>query len=120
MRYADDLDDERTEASEEDDEWGHGKGHDPRCGATWFGHRIEHCTVCHQTFSGERTGMAHRVGQHDVWEGPERRRCLSADELTALGLWAETNPYGTHVWHGTPNKAGKQLRHPKHQELSHG
>lgn len=86
-----------------------GQGRDPRCGARWGGFRVEHCTVCHQTFSGETTGMAHRVGPYDQ---PGQRRCLDADELKALGLWAETNQYGTDIWHGSPNKQGIQKRRP--------
>lgn len=97
-------------ANDVDDEYGAGKGHDPRCGATWFGFRIEHCTMCHQTFSGETTGNAHRVGPYDQ---PSKRRCLSSDELRGLGLWTEANQYGTEVWHGSPNKHGIQKRHPK-------
>lgn len=80
---------------------------DIRCGAVWSGHRAEHCTICHETFSGSTTGDAHRVGPHDG-----NRRCLTGDELTALGLWAEPNQYGTPVWHGTPNKGGVQKRRP--------
>ena len=76
----------------------------PQCGATWSGHRIEHCPVCHQTFSGTSTGDVHRTGPQ------EARRCLTTDELTALGLWATTNPYGTQIWHGKPNKKGLQKR----------
>ncbi|MGH9252730.1 MAG: hypothetical protein ACRD0W_24920 [Acidimicrobiales bacterium] len=106
----DELDDLAPVADVADDEYGAGKGHHkPHCDAVWFGQRIEHCTVCHQTFSGESTGMAHRVGPHDP---PGRRRCLSSDELTALGLWVETNQYGTDVWHGSPNKKGIQKRRP--------
>jgi hypothetical protein len=82
----------------------------PQCGAQWSGLRIEHCASCHQTFSGTSTGDAHRVGPH---EPSELRRCLSPDELRALGLWATTNPYGTEVWHGSPNKKGVQKRRPK-------
>jgi hypothetical protein len=99
-------------AEAEDDEYGTGKGHHT-CGATWFGFNVEHCTVCHQTFSGETTGNAHRVGPHDP---PGRRRCRTPAELTALGLWVETNQYGTDVWHGSPNKKGVQKRHPKRGE----
>lgn len=95
-----------------DDEWGRGRGHHPQCGAEWHGYRIEHCTLCHQTFSGTSIGDAHRVGPY---ESPEQRRCLTADEMAALGLWVETNPYGTDVWHGTPNKNGIQKHHPRRE-----
>jgi hypothetical protein len=96
-----------------DDEYGNGKGHHPQCGAVWFGFRVEHCTVCHQTFSGETTGMAHRVGPYD---NADSRRCLTPNQLRGLGLWIETNEYGTAVWHGSPNKQGIQKRHPKKKE----
>lgn len=74
------------------------------CGARWFGQRLEHCTVCHRTFSGTTTGDAHRVGPY--W--PEGlRRCLTDDELTARGLWLDAG-----IWHGRPNRAGIQHRRP--------
>jgi hypothetical protein len=82
------------------------KARDWRCGATWTGLRTEHCTRCHQTFSGSTTGDAHRIGA----EHPQR--CLTADELTGLGLWVETNRYGTDIWHGSPNKQGIHKRRP--------
>jgi hypothetical protein len=93
----------------EDDEYGMGKGQDKRCGAVWFGYRLEHCTQCHQTFSGSSTGDVHRTGPHP-------QRCRAADELTSLGLWVERNHYGTDVWHGSPNKKGIQKRHPKRKD----
>lgn len=52
------------------------------CGATWGGKRLEHCTVCHQTFTGTGAGDKHRVG--DYW--PNERRCLSGDEMRAKGM----------------------------------
>lgn len=62
-----------------------------RCGATWGGHKAEHCTACHQTFTGTTAGDAHRVGPHDG-----DRRCLTVAEmhaskkvhLTKRGQWA--------------------------------
>ncbi len=54
------------------------------CGGMWTGRKIEHCTVCHQTFSTTAVGDAHRVGSHGVKTGPDRRRCLTADEFAAL------------------------------------
>jgi hypothetical protein len=58
------------------------------CGVTWDGYRIEHCTVpgCHQTFMGTTVGDMHRVGDFRVTEGPDRRRCLTPDEMRAQGL----------------------------------
>lgn len=107
--FDDDLDEIPVSAPDPDNRWGTGKGIDKTCGATWFGLRIEHCQMCHQTFSGSTTGDAHRVGPHDL---PGQRRCLTAPELEGLGLWLETNAYGTAVWHGSPNKQGIQKRRP--------
>lgn len=50
------------------------------CGARWGGLRMEHCTVCHQTFSSPTLGDAHSVGK-DVMQ----KRCLTPDEMTAKG-----------------------------------
>jgi hypothetical protein len=52
------------------------------CGATWTGKRIEHCTVCHQTFTGTKAGDKHRTGTYV----PLARRCLTADEMRAKGM----------------------------------
>jgi hypothetical protein len=57
-----------------------------KCEATWTGSRIEHCTVCHETFTGATSGDMHRVGDHAVFEGPDRRRCLSVEEMTEKGM----------------------------------
>ena len=54
------------------------------CGFSWSGLKIEHCTVCHQTFSTTAVGDAHRIGEHGVKEGPDRRRCLTAEEFAEL------------------------------------
>jgi len=56
------------------------------CKATWTGARIEHCTVCHETFTGATAGDMHRVGDHGIWEGPDRRRCLTAAEMAEKGM----------------------------------
>ena len=58
----------------------------PPCGTTWTGHRIEHCTVCHETFTGTSAGDKHRTGGHAVFVGPERRRCLTPDEMRDKGM----------------------------------
>jgi hypothetical protein len=47
-----------------------------------------HCKVCHQTFANDDTSERHRVGPHDSREGI--RRCLTTDELLALG-WTNDN-----------------------------
>jgi hypothetical protein len=52
------------------------------CGASWTGHRIEHCTVCHQTFTGTRPGDMHRA-----WKAKGiSDRCLTVDEMLAKGM----------------------------------
>jgi hypothetical protein len=66
-----------------------------RCGARWSGLRMEHCTVCHQTFPGSSLGDAHRVGRPDT----PQRRCLTPDEMRDKG-WALTQRgNSTPVWH---------------------
>lgn len=50
------------------------------CGKSWGGLRMEHCTVCHQTFSGQTLGDAHSVGK-DVMA----KVCLTPDEMSAKG-----------------------------------
>lgn len=85
-----------------------------RCGATWAGMRIEHCPACHETFTGTRAGDKHRTGDHAVFVGPERRRCLSPAEMTERGMvrndrgvWTlgGVNPWAG-VDAGTPNGSG--------------
>lgn len=65
------------------------------CGARWTGLRMEHCTVCHRTFSGTSTGDAHRVGEHGV-----SRRCLTDAELTKKGF--RLTDERAHLWRGKP------------------
>lgn len=72
------------------------------CGAEWSGRRIQHCTVCHETFAGTDVGDAHRIGEFGV-----DRRCRTVAEmrqfLTKSGhprFRPQTNPYGTRVWSG--------------------
>ena len=64
------------------------------CGATWTGHRMEHCWACHETFTGTRAGDMHRVGSYS----PNERRCLSAKEMRQRGLVPRTKPNGLVVW----------------------
>lgn len=70
-----------------------------KCSKTWGGMRAEHCGVCHETFTGTTAGDMHRVGDHAVFEGPDRRRCLDADEMrekgmtqNARGIWCTGKP----------------------------
>lgn len=57
-----------------------------KCAANWTGLRIEHCPSCHQTFTGSTAGDMHRTGDHAVFEGPDRRRCLTAHEMHEKGM----------------------------------
>lgn len=94
-----------------------------RCGAEWTGLRMEHCTECHETFSGSSAGDRHRVGDHAVFAGPDRRRCLTADEMRARGM--EQNRRGVWTTGGvspfslarngleTPNGVGVALGDPE-------
>lgn len=64
-----------------------------RCGATWVGKRIEHCASCHETFTGTSAGDKHRVGDHAISVGPNRRRCLTVAEMAKKGLWRTSRGY---------------------------
>lgn len=68
------------------------------CGARWTGMRMEHCTVCHRTFSGTTTGDAHRTGEHGI-----DRRCLTDDELAKKGM--RLTDERAHLWRGQPSSA---------------
>jgi len=64
-----------------------------RCAATWSGLRIEHCTICHETFTGTSAGDAHRVPTETRTTANGRQvratwrsRCLTPDEMTAAGM----------------------------------
>ena len=48
------------------------------------GSRTERCTVCGLYFPTTSAGDAHRTGTHGVRTGPDRRRCLTEDEMRAL------------------------------------
>ena len=65
------------------------------CSATWTGLRIEHCPSCHATFTGASSGDMHRVGDHAVFEGPDRRRCLSPEEMTEKGMSVNSRAHWT-------------------------
>lgn len=61
------------------------------CGKMYKG-RAEHCTVCHETFTGSVSGDKHSVGKHGVREGPDRRRCRTVEEMQEAGM--VQNKYG--------------------------
>lgn len=46
------------------------------CGKSWGGKRASHCTVCHQTFSGDTMGDAHK---------PLFKPCLTPEEMQEKG-----------------------------------
>ena len=57
------------------------------CTCNGFGGlRTEHCTVCHETFTGTSSGDKHRVGDFNPGDKNYPRRCLSADEMRAKGM----------------------------------
>lgn len=47
---------------------------------------MEHCTRCCQTFTGQSAGDLHRTGDHAVSVGPNRRRCLTVEEMEERGM----------------------------------
>ncbi len=91
------------------------------CAAEWTNRKWEHCRVdgCHATFASTIAGDAHRVGEHDVWEGPDRRRCLEPSEMEAVGLWSTLSPQGVLVWHGRRSKTGVAHRRDPVEAASH-
>lgn len=74
-----------------------------RCGKEIRGGKAEHCSVCHQTFTGTSAGDAHRVGSHGV-----DRRCLTPDEMRShpkrpmeqdrRGYWRFPTPAAKAKW----------------------
>lgn len=77
-----------------------------RCGAAWTGFKIEHCSTCHESFSCTAAGDKHRVGDHAVSFGPDRRRCLTETEMLARGM--ARNSKG--VWMTPSQEARERLR----------
>ncbi|WP_419763410.1 hypothetical protein [Cutibacterium avidum] len=67
----------------------------PVCHDQMHGSRTEHCRVCHQTFASTTAGDMHRKGDHGVTAGPNRRRCLTADEMIAKGMARNADGYWT-------------------------
>lgn len=75
--------------------------------------------MCHQTFSGTSAGDMHETGEHGVREGPNRRRCLTPDEMRALRTHSGNprlvqNSRGVwHVWRSPENVFWEKLRSQK-------
>jgi len=67
---------------------------DPACGKSWAGYRAEHCTICHETFSGTTAGDKHR-------QGPFTARICAPPDSVGLhrdpqGIWRlPGSPRGT-------------------------
>lgn len=61
------------------------------CGRTDHNH-VQHCVACHQSFNSTTAGDMHRVGDHGTRQGPNRRRCLTPDEMRHNGM--TQNPQG--------------------------
>lgn len=47
------------------------------------------CVGCDENFVSVASFDAHRTGKHGVLEGPARRRCLTLEEMSAVG-WERT------------------------------
>lgn len=46
----------------------------------------ETCPSCWEVFTGTTAGDMHRVGKHHIFSGPDRRRCLTVDEMSEVGM----------------------------------
>jgi hypothetical protein len=53
------------------------------------------CIGCKQQFNSLGLFERHRVGDHTIWEGNNRRRCLTVEEMQSR-KW-EPNKYGKWV-----------------------
>lgn len=61
------------------------------CHKPIHGQRSEHCPVCHETFTGTTAGDMHRRGDHGITTGPNRRRCLTTDEMLDRGMTQDSH-----------------------------
>lgn len=87
-----------------------------KCGST-FGGRAQHCCACHLTFSGTSAGDFHRTGDHAISTGPNRRRCLTVEEMELKGMGYAPNSHGTPIW--TRGAAGYKDGAPQNQWYLH-
>ena len=60
------------------------------CGDRIVGTKLEHCPVCHETFTCTAAGDMHRVGDHGAIDGPNKRRCLTPEEMLDKGMTRNT------------------------------
>ena len=86
-----------------------------KCDSTIIGYRPEHCTICHETFNGTYAGDMHRVGDHGVKTGPNRRRCLTVDEMEAKGM--KRNRLG--YWTQGSDMSRLHDKTPSHTGIAH-
>jgi len=68
----------------------------PDCRTAYWGERANHCRGgkcggCCGTYYGMGAWDRHRTGTYT----PDERRCRSADEMRALGMWTDDNGW----WH---------------------
>lgn len=70
---------------------------DTNCGKRIPGDALQHCPVCHETFSSTTSADQHRVGGWDRVGGP--RRCITPSDAglvqDAKGTWRTP---GTYTW----------------------
>jgi len=60
------------------------------------------CSGCDKCFASKGPFFKHRVGDHEVKEGPNRRRCMTTEETEASGKFQ-------HAVVPTGKNAGKDL-----------
>lgn len=58
------------------------------CKKNITGGKLEHCPVCHETFTGTESGDLHRAGRHGV-----DRHCLTPAQMEAKGLTRTSKGY---------------------------
>ncbi len=69
------------------------------CGAEWGGAKLEHCTVCHETFTSTPAGDKHRTGGF----ANGSRRCRTPEEMLALGMGQNLRGYWVSSRQNTPD-----------------
>lgn len=76
------------------------------CATLRPGARAQHCTACHETFTGTASGDEHRVGPF-----PDGRRCLTPDEMRAKGM--RQGRTGMWVWSKSDERLAHLLERPE-------
>lgn len=73
--------------------------------------RLCECSSCGTYFSGVRLFDWHRIVIDRTHPTNWVRGCREVATFPAVGLWATDEKYAPEpVWHGQPNKTGKQKR----------